>query len=167
VVLSGSCSAMTRAQVAAYLATGAPGYRLDPLELARDGAGAALAWLAAQDPVSAPILYATADPGAVGEAQSRLGVAEAGALVEDTLSRLAVAARDRGTARIVVAGGETSGAVTQALGVTRLDVRREIAPGVPWCLCNSGGRAMALTLKSGNFGAESFFADALALVDRL
>lgn len=166
VVLSGSCSAMTRAQVAAYLRR-APGYKLDPLVLRAEGAGAALAWLEAQALQDAPLVYATAEPDEVRAAQQALGVAEAGALVEDALARIAVAARDRGARRFVVAGGETSGAVTQALGVVRLDVRREIAPGVPWCFAESGGVDIALTLKSGNFGAESFFADALALVDTL
>jgi uncharacterized protein YgbK (DUF1537 family) len=76
-----------------------------------------------------------------------------------------VAARDNGCRRFIIAGGETSGAVTQALGVTRLDVGREIAPGVPWCFATSAGRPIAITLKSGNFGAETFFADALAKLD--
>ena len=85
----------------------------------------------------------------------------AGEIVEATLAKLALAARDRGARRFVVAGGETSGAVTKALGVTRLDIGQEIAPGVPWTFCESAGRPIALTLKSGNFGAEDFFADAL------
>jgi uncharacterized protein YgbK (DUF1537 family) len=55
--------------------------------------------------------------------------------------------------------------VTKALGVTQLDIGAEIAPGVPWTYCTSGGRQIALTLKSGNFGAESFFADALARLE--
>ena len=67
--------------------------------------------------------------------------------------------------RFVVAGGETSGAVTKALGITRLEVGREIAPGVPWCFAESGGHRVAITLKSGNFGAETFFADALRELD--
>lgn len=161
VVLSGSCSAMTRAQVAAYTAA-APGYRLDPLHLAAEGPGAALDWLAAQDLTKAPILYATAEPEAVRAAQDRLGRGEAGAIVEAALAALATAARDKGARRFVVAGGETSGAVTQALGVNRLDIGAEIAPGVPWTFAESDGHAIALTLKSGNFGAETFFADALS-----
>lgn len=166
IVLSGSCSAMTRAQVAAYLAQ-APGYKLDPLTLKAEGPGAALDWLKAQPRDAAPLVYATAEPDEVRRAQEALGVAAAGALVEDALAQLAIAARDMGARRFVVAGGETSGAVSQALGVTQLDVRREIAPGVPWCFARSAGVEIALTLKSGNFGAESFFADALAMVDHL
>lgn len=164
VLLSGSCSAMTNAQVAAYLTTGAPGYRLDPLHLAEAGPGAALDWLAAQSLSAAPLVYATAEPASVKAAQARLGAVRAGEIVEEALAALALAARDRGARRVVVAGGETSGAVTKALGVSQLDIGQEIAPGVPWTFCDSGGHRIALALKSGNFGAESFFADAL---DRL
>ncbi|QDC11190.1 four-carbon acid sugar kinase family protein [Oceanicola sp. D3] len=161
VVLSGSCSAMTRAQVAAY---GGPAFKLDPLVLAAEGHGAASNWLARQDVGKAPIIYATAEPDAVRRAQGELGTARAGEVVEAALAALAVQARGQGARRIVVAGGETSGAVTKALGVTRLDVGREIAPGVPWCGCVSGGEEIALALKSGNFGAESFFSDALGML---
>lgn len=164
IVLSGSCSAMTRAQVADY-AKDAPSYRLDPLVLARDGAGAALDWLATQSPNAAPIIYATAEPEDVRAAQAELGTAQAGEVVEAALAKLAIAARDRGTRRFVVAGGETSGAVTQALGVTRLDIGAEIAPGVPWTFCESVGHQIALALKSGNFGSEGFFGAALAKLE--
>jgi 3-dehydrotetronate 4-kinase len=160
VVLSGSCSAMTRAQVAAYTKS-APGYRLDPLALEAEGPQAAIDWLEGQSLDDAPIVYATAEPDQVASAQKKLGVGKAGRIVEDALAKLAVSARDRGARRFVVAGGETSGAVTQALGVTRLLIGEEIAPGVPWTFCESGGHDIALTLKSGNFGAESFFSDAL------
>jgi uncharacterized protein YgbK (DUF1537 family) len=164
VVLSGSCSAMTRAQVARYRKE-APALRLDPLMLAREGHGAALAWLAAQPLERMPIVYATAEPEAVAAAQAEIGAARAGVLVEQALAALAVAARDRGAERIVVAGGETSGAVTQALTVNRLDIGPEIAPGVPWTFCESDGRRLALALKSGNFGAEDFFSRAIPVLE--
>ena len=86
-------------------------------------------------------------------------------MVEDLLAQCAVIARDAGARRFVVAGGETSGAVTKALGTTRLEIGPEIAPGVPWTFCSSDGHDLALTLKSGNFGSETFFADALAILD--
>ena len=164
IVLSGSCSAMTRAQVAQYK-NSAPSLALDPLKLAEQGPENALAWLGAQDLQNAPLIYATADPDAVRAVQTKLGVAEAGALVEDALAALAVAARDMGAARFVVAGGETSGAVTKALNVSRLDIGAEIAPGVPWTYCESAGQKIALTLKSGNFGTEDFFEKALSLLE--
>ncbi len=157
IVLSGSCSAMTNAQVAAYIATGAPSYRLDPLTLSQSGLHAVLEWLAKQDLTEAPLIYATADPSTVKAAQAKLGVAEVGSLIENTLAACAVASRDAGARRIIVAGGETSGAVTKALDVSQLDIAAEIAPGVPWSYCTSQGTQIALALKSGNFGAEDFF----------
>jgi len=164
-MLSGSCSAMTNRQVAEYRATDAPSYRLDPLVLVDSGAAPVLDWLAAQDLAAAPLIYATADPASVRAAQERLGTEAAGKLVEDVLATCAVAARDAGGRRFIVAGGETSGAVTKALDVDTLAIGREIAPGVPWTYCTSGGHALALTLKSGNFGGEAFFSDAMALLE--
>ena len=160
-VLSGSCSAMTRAQVTTYLQM-AEGYRLDPLDLAENGIQGAQEWLMSKPSDMAKIIYATAEPSSVAAAQDKLGVARAGKLVEDALAELALIARDAGTRRFVVAGGETSGAVTKSLNVDTLSIGSEIAPGVPWTYTSSGGHDIALTLKSGNFGAESFFADALA-----
>jgi len=165
IVLSGSCSAMTNAQVARYIATGAPALRLDPLDLSKTGSNPALEWLTAQDLSTAPLIYATADPASVKAAQEVLGTEVAGTLIEDTLALCATTARDLGARRIIVAGGETSGAVTKALGVTQLDISTEIAPGVPWTFCTSDSHTIALTLKSGNFGTETFFTDAQAKLD--
>lgn len=160
IVLSGSCSAMTNRQVAAYLGAGRPGFRLDPLQLAQTGVQPALDWLA-QHTAAAPLIYATAEPAAVKQAQAKLGREVAGRLVEEALAACALAARTLGFRRFVVAGGETSGAVAKALSVTRLHIGPEIAPGVPWCFATSGGHSVALTLKSGNFGNERFFSQAL------
>lgn len=165
IILSGSCSAMTNAQVAAYIKTGAPAFQLDPLALTETGPQAALDWVSGQDLARSPLVYATADPASVKAAQAKLGVAEVGALIERTLAACAVAARDAGARRIIVAGGETSGAVTKALAVSQLDIATEIAPGVPWNYCVSSGKQIALALKSGNFGTETFFLDAQAKLD--
>ena len=164
VVLSGSCSAMTRVQVGAYL-DHAKGFRLDPLELASEGVLLARRWLAAQDINAPKIIYATAEPATVAAAQEKLGVARAGVLVEDALAQLALDARNLGVGRIVVAGGETSGAVTRKLEIDRLAIGPEIAPGVPWTFCKSDDKDLAITLKSGNFGSPNFFAEALALLE--
>ncbi len=166
IVLSGSCSAMTRAQVAKYSATAAS-HRLDPLALADsdDALAVARQWLTAQDREAAKIIYATAEPADVACAQEKLGRERAGQVVEDALAILASDAFDLGIRRFVVAGGETSGAVTQALATDRLSVGREIAPGVPWCYAERKGDIFAITLKSGNFGTEDFFARALAMLD--
>jgi uncharacterized protein YgbK (DUF1537 family) len=98
----------------------------------------------------------------VRAAQKTFGTNTAAEAIETLFSRLAGELKARGVKRLVVAGGETSGAVTKALEVERLDIGAEIAPGVPWTYCESGRHEIALTLKSGNFGAETFFSDALA-----
>jgi uncharacterized protein YgbK (DUF1537 family) len=165
-VLSGSCSTMTRAQVATYAQTAAS-YKLDPLALAAggDALDEAIGWLRAQPVEADKLVYATAEPAEVSAAQEKLGREHAGAVVEQALARLAQDGFALGVRRFVVAGGETSGAVTQALGVDRLSVGREIAPGVPWCFATREGETFAITLKSGNFGAEDFFARALSQLD--
>jgi len=167
VILSGSCSATTNAQVAAYIATGAPACRIDPLELAKAGSAPVLDWLKQQDLNQAPLIYATAKPDSVKAAQDSLGTTRASTMIEDLLARCAVVARDAGARRFVVAGGETSGAVIKALQTDRLDIGPEIAPGVPWTFCASHGHTLAITLKSGNFGSETFFAHALDTLDAL
>lgn len=164
VVLSGSCSSMTQAQVAHYRAGGAPSYRLDPLALSKEGVAPVLAWLSEQDFSAAPLVYATAEPESVLAVQEALGVAAAGEMVEQALAACAAHARDCGARRFIVAGGETSGAVTQSLGAVTLRIGSEIAPGVPWTYCVSGGHEIALTLKSGNFGNTDFFRHAQAVL---
>ena len=84
---------------------------------------------------------------------------------EQALAALAIAAFEAGIRRFVVAGGETSGAVAQALGLSRLDIGTEIAPGVPWTFSRVRGEDIAITLKSGNFGDGDFFATALARLE--
>jgi uncharacterized protein YgbK (DUF1537 family) len=165
IVLSGSCSAMTRAQVADY-SVSAASFRLDPLALADgpDALAQARQWLASQDTDAPKIIYATAEPADVAAAQERLGRDKAGQVVEHALAALAGDAFEHGIRRFVVAGGETSGAVTQALATDRLSVGREIAPGVPWCFADRDGDTFAITLKSGNFGTEDFFTRALKML---
>lgn len=164
IVLSGSCSAMTLKQVELYRDRAAS-YRLNPTVLAELGIADALDWLQKQ-PVEKPkLIYASADPTSVQEAQSKLGVERAGQIVEQALAELALASFKLGIRRFVVAGGETSGAVAQALGVSKLRVSKEIAPGVPWTYAKIGDETVALALKSGNFGSASFFSDALQMLE--
>ena len=166
IVLAGSCSAMTRKQVAHYRDKAAC-LQLDPARLAAEGVEPAIAWLRANAAESRKMIYATAEPSEVQKAQSELGVEQAGSLVEQALARLATEALALGVRRFVVAGGETSGAVVQALGAERLTIGPEIAPGVPWTFGSSNGETVALTLKSGNFGSESFFDDARIILEEL
>jgi uncharacterized protein YgbK (DUF1537 family) len=163
-VLSGSCSVATLAQNA-HMRALRPSFMLDPLALAEseDQIDEALDW-AEQHLGDSPILVsASAAPDAVRAAQERLGRERAGAVVEAALARIAQGLVERGVRRLVVAGGETSGAVVKALGVTRLAIGRQIDPGVPWTVASGGdGPPLALALKSGNFGGEDFFLRAFA-----
>ncbi|MFP4904853.1 nucleotide-binding domain containing protein, partial [Paraburkholderia sp. BR14261] len=85
-------------------------------------------------------------------------------LVERTLASIARGLRDFGVRKFVVAGGETSGAVVQALGVDMLRIGKQIDPGVP-ATATIAAEPLALALKSGNFGAVDFFAKALHMLD--
>ncbi|CAG9177964.1 3-oxo-tetronate kinase [Cupriavidus pinatubonensis] len=161
VVLAGSASRATNGQVARWLEQGRPALRIDPLALARGEAivNTALAFAANHDePV---LIYATSSPDEVKAVQAELGVERAGHLVEQALAGIAAGLLARGTRRFVVAGGETSGAVVQALGVRALRIGAQIAPGVP-ATVTLDAQPLALALKSGNFGGEDFFAEALA-----
>ena len=158
-VLSGSCSEATQAQVAHMINAGeGRTFILNPLVLAGrpDLAADALAWA---EPLlgERPILIAsTAGPELVARIQAELGRERAGALVEAAMGQIAKGLVARGVRRLVVAGGETAGAVVQALGVRGLRIGPQIDPGVPWT-ASLGAEPLALALKSGNFGAPDFF----------
>jgi uncharacterized protein YgbK (DUF1537 family) len=163
-VVSGSCSSATNAQVRHWLQSGRPGFKVDALALAQGEpvATQALAW-AGERLAGGPVLvYATSTSAEVAAVQEQLGVERAGHLVEDCLATVAAGLAECGVRRLVVAGGETSGAVVQALGVTTLRIGAPIDPGVPWT--QADGRPLLLALKSGNFGSVDFFAKALAQV---
>ena len=164
-VLAGSCSIATRSQIVAAQDHW-PSLSLDPLSFAdtpERGAADALAWIDSQTADAPVLIYSSADPDAVAKAQDKLGRDEAGDLVEDTMGAIAQGLVERGVRRLVVAGGETSGAVVQALGVTGLRIGPEIDPGVPWTETLNEPH-MALALKSGNFGAPDFFMKSLAML---
>ena len=102
-------------------------------------------------------------PEQVEAAQSQLGRTQAGALVEQTLAAIARGLVDNGVRRLIVAGGETSGAVVETLGISCLEIGPEIDPGVPWTRALDG-QELALALKSGNFGGTRFFLKALDML---
>ncbi|MFM0001546.1 four-carbon acid sugar kinase family protein [Paraburkholderia dipogonis] len=161
-VLAGSASKATNAQVAEWRAT-RPAFRIDPLAAARGENVVEQALAFAQpylDKAEPMLIYATATPDEVKAVQRALGVNEAGHLVESTLAAIARGLRERGVRKFVVAGGETSGAVVQALDVHTLRIGAQIDPGVP-ATATTGAEPLALALKSGNFGTTDFFEKAL------
>ena len=163
-VVAGSASVATNGQVAEWKKT-RPSYFIDPFALA-DGKPVveqALEWAAERLADGPVLIYATSKPEDVKAVQAKLGVEKAGHLVEDAIAAIARGLVDRGVTKLVAAGGETSGAVVQALNVDALKIGPQIDPGVPWTLA-LGERAIVLALKSGNFGAVDFFEKALRQV---
>jgi len=163
-VLAGSCSKMTRAQIARTVKLW-PSFNIDPRAIAagQDVAADVLGWAAAQSASSPILIYSSADPADVTQIQNEYGREKAGEMVEQTMGNVARGLMDLGVNRLVVAGGETSGAVVKALNVQALRIGPEIDPGVPWTEA-IGGVPLALALKSGNFGAEDFFEKSLGML---
>ncbi len=161
-VLSGSCSEATLGQVEVFSRT-QPSFQLDPMRLAASPAAIddAVAWARTAIGDGPALIYASAPPEAVRAAQDQLGRNEAGAIIEQAMAAIARTLVGAGVRRLVVAGGETAGAVVEALGVKGLLIGAQIDPGVP-CTVSTGDPALALALKSGNFGAPDFFEKALS-----
>jgi len=173
-ILSGSCSRATNAQVADFVAKGGASFVIDPMKLGDSTESVAsvvqqaLAWARpklGQHPV---LIYSTATPEALQAVQNRLGVEQAGARVEATLAKIAQGLVEAGVGQLIVAGGETSGAVVQALGMTQLQIGAQIDPGVPWCAgrTHPSDKLIHVTLKSGNFGGVDFFTQAFERIQQ-
>ncbi len=165
-ILSGSCSTATRGQIKAAVAAGYPALKLDPLALAsgEQRAEQLVAWALEQKPETPFLLYSSDDPAEVKAIQDKLGRDKAGEIVEHAFAGIARLLAQAGLTRLLVAGGETSGAVVQGLGIKTLEIGPEIDPGVPWTRAVEGPE-LVLALKSGNFGAPDFFVKAWQLLD--
>jgi len=158
-ILSGSCSRATREQVARHART-APTREIDPAALV-DGPSLideVAGWAAQQS--APPLVYTSADPKSVHQTQEWLGRERVAEAVEGFFAGLASALVAAGISNLVVAGGETSGAVVGGLGARTLEIGPRIAAGVP--ALRVAGTDIRLALKSGNFGGPEFFAEALA-----
>ncbi|EBY6678729.1 four-carbon acid sugar kinase family protein [Salmonella enterica subsp. enterica] len=162
VVLSGSCSLMTNRQVAHYRQM-APSREVDVIRCLSDETLAPYVcelatWVLRQESDLAPLVFATASPGALTAIQQQYGAQEASLEVESLFSRLAAQLAAEGITRFIVAGGKTSGVVTQSLSITGFQIGPSISSGVPWV--NALDKPVSLALKSGNFGDEAFFSRA-------
>ena len=164
--LAGSCSQATLQQIS-HAEKHMPVLRLDPHRVLRgeDEVGRALEWAASKLAAGPVLIASSATPDQVTAVQAQFGREAAGHVIEQTIARIAAGLVECGVHRLVVAGGESSGAVVDRLGVTAFLLGPEIAAGVPvlhgleW----AGGR-LVMALKSGNFGGPDFFTDALALM---
>jgi len=163
-IVSGSCSVATNKQVFEFRSRGFEAFAIDPFEIANghDTVGEALAWASKRIGDKPILIYSSASPESVQGVQSRLGVGDAGGMIEDALAAIAKGLVKQGVGQLVLAGGETSGACTQALGVTDMQIGAQIDPGVPWCFARAHAcdTDVHLALKSGNFGTDDFFTKA-------
>lgn len=162
-ILSGSCSEATRKQVMQSKAQ-LPAMKLDPLLLANGEQNwqKIERWLG-QFPGRSVMLYSSANPDSVYEAQQQLGEDLASSVLESCMAEVAVnAVRSNLFNKIVVAGGETSGAIVSALSLKQFIVGENVSPGVPLLFTSAKGDGLILALKSGNFGTDTFFLDAIA-----
>ncbi len=165
-VLAGSCSRATLAQIGAAREH-VPTLQLDALAnpsaaiLARQ----ALDWAEDKLGVTPVLIAASAPPEQVAALQAKLGRDAAGALIEQALAEIAEGLVSRGVRRLVLAGGETSGAVVTRLGVRSLRIGAEIDPGVPWTYAQGSAAPLLMALKSGNFGGRDFFLKSFAMLE--
>jgi len=160
VVLSGSCSGASQAQLAHYLKAH-PGLAVEPAALMAGKLSVESAAAFVQQRLDeAPVVYSTADPARVAQAQASLGREAVAEAIEHFFGALAAHLVEGGVVRIVVGGGETSGAVVTALQVDQLHIGPQIDPGVP-ALAATGKSPVRLALKSGNFGTVDFYEKAL------
>lgn len=159
-ILSGSCSQATRGQVAAH----AQNHAAREVSADQIMSGAATAqgladWVLAQDGL--PLIYTSADPSVVAEAQTRFGKDIIASKIESFFADLARRLVAGGVTRLICAGGETSGAVVEGLALSAFEIGPEIDPGVPMIRAADN---LVLALKSGNFGAPDFFDRAAAMM---
>jgi 3-dehydrotetronate 4-kinase len=160
VILSGSCSQMTNLQVKNYIDI-APHFTLDVASCVEDAgySDQVCGWVLDNlNGDHAPIVYATAETAKLQEIQNKFGAEASSQAVEHFFSQLAARLQRMGVKNFIVAGGETSGVVTQSLGVNGFRIGPQIAPGVPWVKSLDG--ELSLALKSGNFGDPHFFTKA-------
>ncbi len=165
-VLCGSCSVATRGQLARHRDDGGAQRRVDVASLidGTEDARHAFAWARTEGGLL-PLVYTSDDPDNVRAAQERFGAKRAAEAIESFFGELATLAVASGTRRLIVAGGETSGAVVTALGIDAFEIGPAIDPGVPALRVSGGAHdGLAVALKSGNFGRETFFARAAAIL---
>ncbi len=166
VVLAGSCSRMTLTQLG-IARLHRPVLEIDPLVIpdAAKLSAAALDWAHRRLGETPIVIAASAPHDKVAQVQAKLGREAAGTMIEEAMARIAEGLVAEGARRIVVAGGETSGAVVQRLGVRSLRIGAEIDPGVPWTYAEGSKAPLLLALKSGNFGGPDFFLRAFQVLE--
>ena len=163
IILSGSCSIATRNQVAKYCENfPAIEVTAESILQGKHTVESLCNWVFEQK--KTPLIYTSADPVVVRAAQDEYGQAFIAEKIETFFGSLAVRLVKHGVKWIISAGGETSGAIVTALKINAFKIGPEIAPGVP--ALKDEERDLALALKSGNFGSENFFEEAIEMLSQ-
>lgn len=160
VIFSGSCSLTTNKQVSHYKKK-APHLAINVEHCLNKNnySQEVCDWVLSQTQSTlAPLVYATADPQGLKKIQLKYGAEASSQAIENFFKQLAIKLKEKGVCNFIVAGGETSGVVTQSLQVDCFHIGPQIAPGVPWI--KAVNHPLSLALKSGNFGDETFFTKA-------
>ena len=161
VALSGSCSKTTRAQITEH-ALDNPTLEISAADVI-SGATTALQvcqWLVQQPGI--PLAYSSANPETIEAVQKAFGKHESSHALESFFAQVAIKLVEQGLNRLIIAGGETSGAVVESLKINTMQIGPEIDPGVPAMRAN---KSLVFTMKSGNFGAPDFFAKAAKVLE--
>ncbi|WP_367567074.1 3-oxo-tetronate kinase [Lacrimispora sp.] len=164
-VLAGSCSSATLAQIRCYLNRGGRAVKIEPAKLLEKTQDVRSLWLEIESSQNETILLYSSDEAEEVKKVQQAGRERISELLEQTTAELAYLAVQAGYRRIIVAGGETSGAVTQRLGFDAYQICDSVAPGVP-VMIPLGNPSIRLVLKSGNFGQEDFFWRALEMTEQ-
>ena len=160
-ILCGSCSITSRAQIRLHQADHPSlEVRADAIIEGQFGPTQAMDWIKKQSGL--PLLFSSADPETVQATAKRFGQHTAAAAIEQFFAEVAVLLIDHGITRLIVAGGETSGAVVEKLEINTMEIGPEIDPGVPIMRSDN----LTIALKSGNFGAKEFFRKAADLMKK-
>ena len=165
ILLAGSCSKATLGQIGYYQAHGGLSYKMDPIAMLEGRETPEDAWRFVRENWGTPVLVYSSDTAQNVKDVQRYGQEHVARMLEQAAAELAERAVAHGIRRVVVAGGETSGAVTKRLGFSSYRIGASVAPGVP-VMVPMENREIRLVLKSGNFGQEEFFEKVLEMTRR-
>ncbi len=165
-ILSGSCSTATQEQIS-NLSEKVEGIFLDPISLENGGEEYFKSLLGQVELALSQgvvLVYSTSSPDKVGMIQASLGKNQAEQKIEEAFARLAGYLQNRNVQNYIIAGGETSAVIAEALNIRKIYIGPEIDPGVPWTVCYEHKEPVLLAFKSGNFGKPDFFIHAMEML---
>ena len=162
ILLAGSCSKATLGQIDYFRAHGGLSYKMDPVAMLEGRETLEDAWKFVRENWGIPVLVYSSDTARNVKEVQQYGQERVAEMLEQAAAKLAERAVAHGIRRVVVAGGETSGAVTKRLGFSSYQIGASVAPGVP-VMVPMENEALRLVLKSGNFGQEEFFIKVLEM----